>query len=71
MRNTALQHLQDITRQVQLPSISVRWIGITLCLLWTAQLLSRLITWLRQWGQRDPLSQAFQRELQRRGLALH
>ena len=71
MRNTALQHLQDIPRQVQLPSISVRWIGITLCLLWTAQQLSRLITWLRQWGQRDPLSQAFQRELQRRGLVLH
>ena len=71
MRNTALQHLPEIPRQVQLPSISVRWIGITLCLLWTAQQLSRLITWLRQWGQRDPLSQAFQRELQRRGLALH
>ena len=54
----------------RLPS-TVRWIGLTLCLLWTAQQLSRLITWLRQWGQRDPLSQAFRRELQRRGLALH
>ena len=50
---------------------TVRWIGLTLCLLWMAQQLSRLITWLRQWGQRDPLSQAFQRELQRRGMALH
>ena len=49
----------------------MRWIGLTLCLLWTAQQLSRLIIWLRQWGQRDPLSQAFRRELLRRGLALH
>lgn len=50
---------------------SLRWVGITLCLLWLAQQLSRLITWLRQWGQRDPLSQAFQRELLKRGLLLH
>lgn len=48
----------------------VRWVGLTLCLLWAADQLSRLITWLRQWGQRDPLSQAFQRELRRRGLVL-
>lgn len=48
----------------------VRWVGITLCLLWTANQLSRLITWLRQWGQRDPVSQAFQREVDRRGLVL-
>jgi hypothetical protein len=34
----------------------LRWVG--------------LITWLRQWGQRDPLSQAFQQELLRRGLLL-
>jgi hypothetical protein len=50
---------------------TVRWIGFSLCLLWMAQQLSRLITWLRRWGQRDPLSQAFRQELQRRGLALH
>lgn len=48
----------------------MRWVGITLCLLWTANQLSRLITWLRQWGQRDPVSQAFQREVDRRGLVL-
>lgn len=48
----------------------VRWVGLTLCLLWSAHQLSRLITWLRQLVQRDPLSQAFQRELLRRGLIL-
>jgi hypothetical protein len=49
---------------------TVRWIGITLCLLWVGQQLSRLITWIGQGGQRDPLSQAFQQELRRRGLVL-
>ncbi|MEY2645692.1 MAG: hypothetical protein RLZZ611_2341 [Cyanobacteriota bacterium] len=48
----------------------MRWVGLTLCLLWTAQQLSRLIIWLRQFSQRDPLSRAFQQELLRRGLAL-
>ena len=49
----------------------MRWIGLTLCLLWMAQQVSRLIIWLRRWGQHDRLSQAFRQEVQRRGLALH
>lgn len=71
MRNTRLQRRRIVSKEMHPPRIWLRWIGITLCLLWTAHQLSRLITWFRQWGHRDPLSQAFQRELLRRGLVLH
>jgi hypothetical protein len=46
----------------------MRWLGITLCLLWAGHQLTRLINALRQLLQRDPLSRAFDLELQRRGL---
>jgi len=65
-----LHHRRETTRPTAVRAASVRWVGITLCLLWAANQLTRLITWLRQWGQRDPLSQAFQQELLRRGLVL-
>ena len=72
-RNNARPWLQ-IPRQTPRTGIAeadlLRWVGLTLCLLWMSHQLSRLITLLRQWGQRDPLSQAFQQELLRRGLLL-
>ncbi|MEB3185086.1 MAG: hypothetical protein VKM97_04290 [Cyanobacteriota bacterium] len=47
----------------------MRWLGLVLCLLWLGWRLQAL--W--HWGQRrlrvDPLSSAFQQELQRRGLS--
>ena len=47
----------------------MRWLGLTLCLLWVGHRLSHLIAALRQLLQRDPLSRAFGLELERRGLA--
>ena len=70
LRYRVLQGRLQRPRHVGVRRPPVRWVGITLCLLWAANQLSRLITWLRQWGQRDPLSQAFHRELHRRGLVL-
>ena len=50
-------------------TIAMRWLGLTLCLLWVGHRLSHLIAALRQLLQRDPLSRAFGLELERRGLA--
>jgi hypothetical protein len=49
--------------------LSMRWLGLVLCLLWLGWRLQALWQWSqRQWSL-DPLSNEFQRELRRRGLA--
>jgi hypothetical protein len=46
----------------------MRWLGLVLCLLWLGWRLQSLWQGIRRWRRRDPLSQAFQRELRRRRL---
>ena len=47
----------------------MRWLGLVLCLLWLGWRLQALWQWSqRQWSL-DPLSNEFQRELRRLGLA--
>ena len=48
--------------------LSMRWLGLVLCLLWLGWRLQALWHWSqRQWCL-DPLSNEFQQELRRRGL---
>lgn len=51
--------------------MAMRWLGITICLLWAGHQLTRLISAVRQVLQRDPLSRAFGLELERRGVVRH
>ena len=48
--------------------LSMRWLGLVLCLLWLGWRLQALWQWSQRQWRLDPLSNEFQQELRRRGL---
>ena len=48
--------------------LSMRWLGLVLCLLWLGWRLQALWQWTQRQLRLDPLSSEFQQELRRRGL---
>ena len=48
--------------------LSMRWLGLVLCLLWLGWRLQALWQWTQRQWRLDPLSSEFQQELRRRGL---
>ena len=55
-------------KKVDSVALSMRWLGLVLCLLWLGWRLQALWQWSQRQWRLDPLSNEFQQELRRRGL---
>jgi hypothetical protein len=55
-------------KKVNSVDLSMRWLGLVLCLLWLGWRLQALWQWTQRQWRLDPLSSEFQQELRRRGL---